>query len=261
MFRLIYFVIIAATLIISGCGGTESIPEKGNTKNESFIKAKNLLLNQVYNNHRVTFYCGCNFTKNKKVRCKTGEGERARRIEWEHIVPASQFGRTFDSWKKYTPLKCRIPSFIRKLFSIKCKVLGGRENARRVSKLYRLMESDMYNLAPAIGLINQRRLNYPYRIIPGEKREFGNCDFEVSKKTAEPSPHVRGDIARTYFYMNEVYPGRNIMSEAEKREFQMWDKEDPVDEWECERCKKIESLQGNINSFVKKPCQKKGFAF
>jgi len=251
------FIIIVILLTMAGCG-KESVSNKGNTKFESFIKVKNILLKEVYSKHRDTFYCGCKFSKNKKVRCKVGKGERAKRIEWEHIVPASQFGKTFSSWEKYTSLTCRVPSFIRKIFSIKCKTLTGRANARRISKLYRLMESDMYNLVPAIGLVNQRRSNYPYRDIPGEKREFGNCDFEVSGKAAEPPSNVRGNIARTYFYMDHAYPKRNIMSSKEKKVFKAWDKKDPVDEWECERCKKIESHQGNVNPFVKKPCQKKG---
>lgn len=256
--RKLVFIIITLMILVPGCG-REQISDKGNTKNESFTKAKELLLNEVYNTHRVTFYCGCTFSKKKKVRCKVGEGNRAGRIEWEHIVPASQFGKTFDSWKKYTPMTCWIPGFIRKIFSIRCSVLSGRKNARRVSKLYRLMESDMYNLTPAIGLINQRRSNYPYREVPGEERKFGGCDFEVSEKTVEPPENVRGDIARTYLYMNDVYPGRNIISSGEKKMFQEWDRKDPVDKWECERCKKIEGIQGNVNLFVKKPCQKKGW--
>jgi len=250
--RLFIFVLI---LTATGCG-----PEgNGNARYESFNEVKQILLEQVYQDHRITFYCACTFSKNKKVRCKTGEGKRATLVEWEHIVPASQFGRTFSSWEKYTPFTCEIPDFIRKIFSIKCNPLSARENARRVSRAYRLMESDMYNLVPAIGLINQKRSNSPYGMIPGEKREFGNCDFEVSDKYVEPAPNIRGDIARTYFYMNDVYPGKNIItSQDEEKMFREWDKEDPVDEWECERCKRIENYQGNQNLFVKTPCQKKG---
>lgn len=255
MYKFICFFIFAIMLIVPGCG-KEKVSKKGNTAYESFIKVKEILLNKVYNNHRETFYCGCTFSKSKKVRCRVGEGERAKRIEWEHIVPASQFGRTFDSWESQRSFGCRLPSFMQIFF--KCEKVSGRSNARRVSRAYRLMESDMYNLAPAIGLINQRRLNYPYKVISGEKREFGNCDFEVSRKTAEPRTPVRGDIARTYFYMDYAYPGRNIISGKEKQQFREWDKKDPVDEWECERCKKIEGLQGNTNPFVKKPCQDKG---
>ncbi len=250
-------IFVSILLLVPGCG-KERISSKGNRTNESFTKAKQMLLNNVYNTHRITFYCGCTFSKKKKVRCKVGKGKRAERIEWEHVVPASQFGRTFSSWESYTSLTCRIPSLIRKIFSIRCETFSGRENARRESKLYRLMESDMYNLTPAIGLINQRRSNYPYGTIPGERREFGKCDFEVSRKVAEPPPNVRGDIARTYLYMDGAYPGRNILSRKEKKEFQKWDTADPVDAWECERCKKIEKLQKNENPFVKKSCREKG---
>ncbi len=260
MYKRIWMLVFAVMLFgLAGCGSTESVSQTGNTQNESFNKAKDLLLNKVYDNHRVTFYCGCPFTKNKKVRCKTGEGERATRIEWEHIVPASRFGQTFDSWKKYESMTCKLPAFIRKMLGLKCQRFSTRENAQRVSQAYRLMESDMYNLVPAIGLINQKRSNYPYGIVPGEERYFGACDFEMENGVAEPAPTIRGDIARTYFYMDAAYPGRNvILSSKERKMLQEWDRSDPVDAWECERCKKIEKLQGNTNPFVKNACQKSG---
>jgi len=37
------------------------------------------------------------------------------------------------------------------------------------------------------------------------------------------------------------------------------DKEDPVDEWKCERCRRIEGIQRNENPFVKKACESAGF--
>ena len=67
------------------------------------------------------------------------------------------------------------------------------------------MEADLYNLQPTIGEINQQRQNFKMSIIPGEKRNFGKCDFEVQNKFVEPSPNIRGDIARTYFYMADTY--------------------------------------------------------
>lgn len=257
MHKLICFLMITVMLTVTACG-TEQTSQKGNSKYESFTEVKEILLKKIYDTRRITFYCGCTFYENKSVRCRVGEGNRARRIEWEHVVPASRFGKTFRSWKKQESLTCRIPSFIREIFSIKCESLSARENARRESKAYRLMESDMYNLVPAIGLINQERQNYPYGIISGEKRAFGNCDFEVEGKKVEPAPYIRGDIARIYFYMDDAYPGRNLLSDDEERMFRVWEREDPVDKWECERCKKIESFQGNMNIFVRKPCQEQG---
>jgi len=33
-----------------------------------------------------------------------------------------------------------------------------------------------------------------------------------------------------------------------------WDQSDPVDEWECERAKRIENIQGNRNEVVLNNC-------
>ena len=74
------------------------------------------------------------------------------------------------------------------------------------------MESDLYNLVPAVGEINGLRSNYSFAMIPGEKRAFGKCDMEIENRKAEPPPDKRGNIARTYFYMDWVYPGRGVIS-------------------------------------------------
>ena len=110
----------------------------------------------------------------------------------------------------------------------------------------------------AVGEINALRSNYSFGIIPGEMREFGECDMEIQNRKAEPQPHVRGNIARIYFYMDWAYPGHGIISKKNQRLFKAWDKEDPVDAWECERCKRIEQIQGNDNPFVKGICVNSG---
>ena len=70
-----------------------------------------------------------------------------------------------------------------------------------------IMESDMYNLVPAIGEINGLRSNYCFAMIPGEKKKFGQCDMEIEGRKAEPPPDKPGDISRTYFYMDWAYSG------------------------------------------------------
>jgi len=42
-------------------------------------------------------------------------------------------------------------------------------------------------------------------MISGEQRSYGACDFEVDfrKRTVEPRPMVRGQIARAMFYMKD----------------------------------------------------------
>jgi deoxyribonuclease-1 len=116
------------------------------------------------------------------------------------------------------------------------------------------MESDLYNLVPAIGEINGLRSNYSFAMISGEKREFGTCDMEIENRKAEPRPEVRGDIARIYFYMNLAYPGHGIISKKKQKLFEAWDKEDPVDDWECERPNRVEGIQRNENPCVECVC-------
>jgi len=102
------------------------------------------------------------------------------------------------------------------------------------------------------------RSNYSFDMIPGEIREFGECDMEISDRKAEPRENVRGEVARTYLYMDWAYPGHGILGKKRAKLFETWDRQDPVDEWECERARKIEAIQGNENPFVKTPCKAKG---
>lgn len=219
----------------------------GNITNQSFSKAKRLLFNEVYADHRFTFYCDCPYTPDKKVIFQTDKfspstkhRKRADRIEWEHVVPAQSFGQSFKEWREGDP-KC---------VDKHGKLFKSRNCAEKVNMEYRYMQADMYNLVPAIGQINALRLNYSYAMISGEKRQFGPCDMEIEDKKAEPRPEIRGDIARIYFYMDDAYPGHGIISKKNRKLFEAWAKEDPVDDWERERARRIEAVQGNHNNFV-----------
>jgi len=113
------------------------------------------------------------------------------------------------------------------------------------------MEADLHNLVPAIGEINGDRSNYSFSMLEGEPRTYGSCDFEVDFKTrkAEPAPNIRGDIARIYFYMQDRYKLKS--SKKQMQLFEAWDKLDPVDDWERERNKRIETVTGTFNKFVR----------
>ena len=54
--------------------------------------------------------------------------------------------------------------------------------------------------------------------------------------------------------MDSVYPGRGIISKKNRKLFDTWNKSDPIDEWECERAKRIEKIQGNRNEVVMVEC-------
>ena len=90
--------------------------------------------------------------------------------------------------------------------------------------------------------------------ITGEKLAYGQCDFEVGfkNKLAEPPYSVKGDIARTYFYMIEMH-GTQVSSDALSL-MGYWDRLDPVDVWECKRDQRIKASQGNSNHYVSDKC-------
>ena len=54
--------------------------------------------------------------------------------------------------------------------------------------------------------------------------------------------------------MDSAYPGRGIVSNKNQRLFESWNQSDPFDEWECERARRIERIQGNTNEVVMRDC-------
>lgn len=200
----------------------------------SFSKAKKILPG-IYQDHPISFYCGCEYIAQGKKLVPQWQGcgftprknaKRASRIEWEHVVPAWAFGHQLLCWQE-----------------------GGRKACHK-DKKFRMMEADMHNLVPAIGEVNGDRSNYSFTMLEGEPRVYGRCDMEVNFKarSVEPPLNRRGDIARTYFYMRDQY-GLKISSKQLKL-FIAWSKQDPVDQWELERNRRIGKIQGNLNAYV-----------
>ena len=85
---------------------------------------------------------------------------------------------------------------------------------------------------------------------------FGSCAMKISSNRAEPPKYARGTIARAYKYMAYAYPIFKLSKEQE-RLMDVWDRQYPVERWECVRTKRIERIQGNENPFVKQPCIEK----
>ena len=186
-----------------------------------FSKAKRILLNDVYYDHKQTLYCNAKFNQKKQVIPKDGfttriYKKRAKRIEWEHVVPAENFGRAFSAWRK-GDARC---------IKRNGKKYKGRKCGRKVSREFRLIEADMYNLFPAIGAINAARSNYNFTQFSNERSDFGTCNVKIDNRLVEPPKEARGRIARTYLYMDAVYDGFN-MSKQQRKLMEAWDKKYP----------------------------------
>ena len=208
----------------------------------SFSQAKNLSL-KIYQDHPISFYCGCEI----KWQGKKGipqldqcgyevrkQKTRASRIEWEHVVPAWQFGHQRQCWQE-----------------------GGRKLCSKSDTVFRRMEADLHNLTPAIGEVNGDRSNFNFSQWNGlDGVTYGQCEMQVNFKgrKAMPPQRARGAIARTYLYMSAEHGFK--LSSSQTKLMQAWNKTYPVDDWECTREERIYKIQGNRNPFVYDQCQK-----
>jgi len=188
-----------------------------------------------------SFYCGC------KIQWQGKKGipdlnscgyqvrknaNRAARIEWEHVMPAWEFGYQRQCWQD-----------------------GGRKNCSKDPD-YRRIETDLHNLQPAVGEVNGDRGNFAYSQWNGSEQQYGQCEMKIDfkLKQAEPPARARGAIARTYFYMRDQYHLR--ISRQQTQLFTAWNKLYPVTIWECERDQRIAKVQGNHNPYVQQACQR-----
>ena len=189
---LLLFIIFILAVVISTSGvviGADEV-QTGNTTNDSFNKSKKILERVIYKEpeHRIDIYCGCQYDEKKVVDFNScgykpeRDNQRARRIEWEHVVPAEAFGQSFREWREGHP-DC---------VDSKGRSFKGRKCVEKVNLEFRKMQSDMYNLYPAVGEINGLRSNYSMAMIPGNQYRFGECRTKIEDRKIEPRPEVRG---------------------------------------------------------------------
>ena len=132
----------------------------------------------------------------------------------------------------------------------------GRKCATKASAQYRYMQADLYNLWPAQGSVNAAHSNYRWAMLPHVENRFGSCDFKFDRKahTAEPTDRAKGIAARAGMYMASVYPEHYKLSRQQSQLFAAWDKQFPVSKWECERARRIQRIQGNVNPILAQRC-------
>lgn len=248
---------ISALLLIAffilGSTAGAAPPHEARSQNQeilNFREAKKLA-RKIHESNPITLYCGCRYV-GKQVNLATcgyqvqGDQKRANRMEWEHVVPAEAFGNSFKEWREGVPLCKR-----------KGRSFKGRKCAE-TNKEFSKMEGDLYNLWPEIGELNGLRSNYSMAELGAEKdkhSQFGGCRVKIEDRKFEPMPSAKGRVARVYFYMDQAYPGRGVISEKNRKLFEAWDRLHPVDSWECERARKIENIQKNKNPILESRCQ------
>ena len=199
----------------------------------------------------VTLYCGCDYERTTAsggevdrdscgLEARSNES-RSKRVEWEHVVPASWFGNTRSCWKVGHELCVKTNGT--KFKGRDCCTKTG------VNPDFKVAHNDPNNLFPSSGEVNGDRSAHPYGKVTGEKRKYGDCDFELggSPKRAEPADEVRGIIARAMLYMSDVY-GVNVQFKLAT--LVQWNKDHPPEQWEVTRAEKIAEKTGRRNQWI-----------
>lgn len=196
---------------VTACSGESSRPTQAI---EDYETARKVFWSELYPDGGETLYCGTPFG-----------GGYNRGINIEHVFPMG--------WVTY---------------SLDC---GRRKQCRLNSPLFNRIEADLHNLYPARSDINEERSSIAFGMVNGEKRNYGSCDFEVQHhrpRLVEPREQVRGNIARSMFYMARTYDLK--LFDKQIAVLSRWHEADPPDELEKRRNDKIEKIQGNRNPYI-----------
>ncbi len=205
----------------------------------SYAEAKKQGLS-IYQANPKTFYCERSFDSTGRLLQPEGQylSEQATRIQWEHLVPAKQFGVYLTCWHQSI---CRDKDG---------KPFKGRRCCQQKDALYQKMEADLHNLVPVLPKLNQARSDYRFQDTVKGKKPIETCPFQVDKKhrTVSVDTSYRGFIARAYLYMYATY-GVPLTKE-ELQQYERWNRDYPPSRWEIQRNRLIREKQGTLNPYI-----------
>ena len=187
---------------------------------QTYTTARTVFWESLYPQGGATLYCQQQFI-----------GPHGKGINVEHVFPMSWVTKA---------LNC-----------------GTRQQCRKNSEVFNQIEADLHNLYPSRTDVNADRSSFRFGEVAGELRDYGEtCDFEVSQRqrVVEPAPEVRGNIARSMFYMAYRYKAYGLrLFKKQGRLLATWHNLDRPNEQERSRNRQIETLQGNLNPFIDEP--------
>ncbi len=228
-----------------------SLAMAGNTAIPNFREAKKITT-RLHSARSLTLYCRCKY-KDKEIDLKScgykspRDPKRAKRLEWEHVVPAEAFGQSFIEWREGAPACVS-----------KGKPYRGRKCAEKNPEFAR-MEADLYNLFPEVGEVNGLRSNFSMAEVTALGKfagiSFGGCGARIFQSKFEPMDFAKGTVARVYLYMDNAYRGHGIISDKNRKLFAAWDMDHPVEPWECELYREIKKIQPNDNPILSHRCK------
>lgn len=213
----------------------------------NFSQAKKLA-GHIFAANPTTLYCGCRYDPaTKKIdlsSCNMQSAEsidRAHRLEWEHMMPAENFGRQLQCWRANL---CERKSG---------KKYKGRACCGNIDPKFKKMEAELYNLWPSVGLVNGARSNYRYTQFSSTMKSstyFYGCPFviDTSARSVEPRDEAKGIVARANLFMSEKYGIK--LSDSQRNLFKAWNKKYPPAAWEKEWAGKVAVIEGYDNPYI-----------
>jgi len=119
-------------------------------------------------------------------------------------------------------------------------------------------KTDLHHLRPAESLVNNKRASRAFSLLESSSQVCLRGS-ELAKKTTkrrgdffQPSPKIRGDIARSLFYFSLMYD-KDLSVVGDVNVLLQWHKDDPVTLDEIMRNEKIFEYQQNRNPFIDRP--------
>jgi deoxyribonuclease I len=164
--------------------------------------------------------------------------KNAHQLQWDHIVPAENLGRSFTCWHE--------PLCIRKNGT----PYKGRSCREKISREFRIREAELYNLWPSVGLVNQARSNYSYTNFDTPlTHEFYGCPIDIDKtlRQVKPRDEAKGIVARASLFMSQRYG--IPLSPAQKALFETWNKQYPPSTWEKTWAHQVADIEGYSNPY------------
>lgn len=208
---------------------------------QTFARAK-FVAGKLFDDNRKTLYCGCEFDNHGAINLDScgmqsaANKARAHRVEWEHMMPAENFGRHFACWRQALCEKGG-------------KSYRGRRCCQKIDAHYRRMEAELYNLWPAVGIVNQARSNYRFSGM-GKRERFYGCDFtyDSARRQVEPRDIAKGIVARANLFVADHYKIR--MSDAQRRLFIRWNRQFPPGPDERLWAGRVAAIEGYPNPYI-----------
>lgn len=120
-----------------------------------------------------------------------------------------------------------------------------------------IQKSDLHHLFPSDMHANSTRNNHPFAEVRGKFTSETCQDSKIGAPleggvtSFEPPKEHRGNVARAMAYFSVRY--KLPIDTIQKKYFEKWNLEDPVDNEERVRNEKILRIQGNRNPFVDYP--------